>query len=302
MDRGGGGRPLLLGGCSLVGGSPEREPDADPTTLTSYDAKEAAVVRGPFCDRVSPTGVEHALGAVPADGERVGERRPGAAARRQPRPGARVRLPVDRRGRVGRDGVPLRAAGDALAGRSLADGPPVGAGARRFAAQGFGRPNVAHPLRRRRTPPRELTYRGLFGDAWVVCSLRTPGDPASLPTRASAWCVEVLEAARLGSSPVRSATTGGPLERARRPYDVGDVRRPATQLRRVALARSTSTNPSLSASHPGGTATVARCRSSALDAGAGGRSCWSKVPRAAAVRGRLSGGVPAGAPTCRLRL
>jgi hypothetical protein len=185
---------LLLGGCSLVGESPEQGPEADPTTLTSYDAKEAEVVRGPFCDRVSPTGVEHALGAVPADGERWEN-------------GDRVRLADGSRDRVHEFGCRWTGEDGAVAtaylfvppvtppeARSLAR-DAIGAGCSTFAAQGFGRPNVATRCVDEDATT-ELTYRGLFGDAWVVCSLQTPGDPASLPTRASAWCVEVLEAAR----------------------------------------------------------------------------------------------------------
>jgi hypothetical protein len=185
---------LLLGGCSLVGESPEQGPEADPTTLTSYDAKEAEVVRGPFCDRVSPTGVEHALGAVPADGERWEN-------------GDRVRLADGSRDRVHEFGCRWTGEDGAVAtaylfvppvtppeARSLAR-DAIGAGCSTFAAQGFGRPNVATRCVDEDATT-ELTYRGLFGDAWLVCSLQTPGDPASLPTRASAWCVEVLEAAR----------------------------------------------------------------------------------------------------------
>ena len=185
---------VLLGGCSLVGGSPEREPDAEPTTLTSYDAREAAVVRGPFCDRLSPTGVEHALGAVPEGGE-------------QWENGDRVRLPDGTRDRVHEFGCRWTGEDGSVAtaylfvppvtprqARSLAR-DSVGAGCSTFAPQGFGRPNVATRCVDDEATT-ELTYRGLFGDAWVVCSLQAPGDPASLPTRASAWCVEVLEAAR----------------------------------------------------------------------------------------------------------
>jgi hypothetical protein len=185
---------VLLGGCSLVGGSPEEEPDAEPTTLTSYDAREAAVVRGPFCDRLSPTGVEHALGAVPEGGE-------------QWENGDRVRLPDGTRDRVHEFGCRWTGEDGSVAtaylfvppvtprqARSLAR-DSIGAGCSTFAAQGFGRPNVATRCVDDEATT-ELTYRGLFGDAWVVCSLQAPGDPASLPTRASAWCVEVLEAAR----------------------------------------------------------------------------------------------------------
>ncbi|HEX6148217.1 hypothetical protein [Nocardioides sp.] len=185
---------LLLGGCSLPGGSPEPQPDAEPTTLSSYDAAQARVVRGPFCDRLSPTGVEHALGAVPEDST-------------QWENGDRVRLPDGTKDRVHEFGCRWSAEDGAVAmaylfvppvtkrqARELVQGR-LPAGCSPMAANGFGRPNLATRCVGDDATT-ALTYRGLFGDAWVVCSLRTPGDPADLPTRASAWCVEVLEAAR----------------------------------------------------------------------------------------------------------
>lgn len=185
---------LLLAGCSLPGGSPDRQPDAEPTTLTSYDAADATVVRGPFCDRLSPTGVEHALGAVPSESA-------------QWENGDRVRLPDGTRDRVHEFGCSWTGEDGSLAtaylfvppvttrqARALVRGP-LPPGCSPMAPNGFGRPNLATRCVDAQATT-ELTYRGLFGDAWVVCSLQTPGDPASLPTRASAWCVEVLEAAR----------------------------------------------------------------------------------------------------------
>ncbi len=60
-------------------------------------------------------------------------------------------------------------------------------------APGFGSPSVA------RTCPVgegfEASYRGLFGDAWLVCSLTAPGTRRATLTRAGAWCVAVAEAA-----------------------------------------------------------------------------------------------------------
>jgi hypothetical protein len=184
----------LVAGCSLPGGSPEPEPDADPTTLPSYDAAQAEVVRGPFCDRISPTGVEHAVGSAPEDSAHWGN-------------GDRVRLPDGSRDRVheygcswsGEDGsvataylfvppVTIRQARSLVRGR-------LPAGCSSMASDGFGSPSVATRCVGEDATT-ELTYRGLFGDAWLVCSLRTAGDPANLPTRASAGCVDVLEAAR----------------------------------------------------------------------------------------------------------
>ncbi len=184
----------LVAGCSLPGGSPEPEPDTEPTTLPSYDAAQAQVVRGPFCDRISPTGVEHALGSAPEDSAHWDN-------------GDRVPLPDGSLDRVhefgcrwtGEDGTVATAylfvpPVTERQARSLVRGR-LPAGCASMASDGFGRPSLATRCVGDDATT-ELTYRGLFGDAWLVCSLRTPGDPANLPTRASAWCVDVLEAAR----------------------------------------------------------------------------------------------------------
>ncbi len=44
----------------------------------------------------------------------------------------------------------------------------------------------------------EVSYRGLFGDAWLTCTLSGPlGSPREeLTDRAGRWCVAVVEAAR----------------------------------------------------------------------------------------------------------
>jgi hypothetical protein len=44
---------------------------------------------------------------------------------------------------------------------------------------------------------RSVTYRGLFGDAWLACSLTLPVavDRAQLVDRAGKWCVAVAQAA-----------------------------------------------------------------------------------------------------------
>ncbi|MGH3348542.1 MAG: hypothetical protein ACRDO4_16290 [Nocardioides sp.] len=185
---------MLLAGCSLPGGSTEQPPDAEPTTLTSYDAAEATVVRGPFCDQVSPTGVEHALAAVPEESAHWEN-------------GDQVRLPDGTRDRVHEFGCRWTGEDGAVAtaylfvppvtvrqARALVRGP-LPDGCAPMAPNGFGRPNLATRCVDAEATT-ELAYRGLFGDTWLVCSLRTPGDPATLPTRASAWCVAVLEAAR----------------------------------------------------------------------------------------------------------
>jgi len=43
---------------------------------------------------------------------------------------------------------------------------------------------------------REVSYRGLFGDTWLTCTLSSAAPRAELVDRAGRWCVAVLEAAR----------------------------------------------------------------------------------------------------------
>jgi hypothetical protein len=47
-------------------------------------------------------------------------------------------------------------------------------------------------------PRLEVSYRGLFGDAWLTCTLTADSDVprAELVDRAGRWCVAVVGAAR----------------------------------------------------------------------------------------------------------
>ena len=41
-----------------------------------------------------------------------------------------------------------------------------------------------------------ITYQGLFGDAWLSCSVTTPArNPQNLLARTGTWCVSVAQAA-----------------------------------------------------------------------------------------------------------
>ena len=60
------------------------------------------------------------------------------------------------------------------------------------------------------TRGREVTFRGLFGDAWLVCSLRTAGVSAGESTnqavdRAGRWCVAAARAAALTRPKVKAS-------------------------------------------------------------------------------------------------
>ena len=41
----------------------------------------------------------------------------------------------------------------------------------------------------------EASYRGLFGDAWLACSLTAPGERDAVLEKAGAWCVAAARAA-----------------------------------------------------------------------------------------------------------
>ncbi len=175
--------------------APRPAADADPTTLAAYDTTGVAIVRGPFCERVSPTGIEHALEGVPADSEAWDN-------------GDLDRLPDGTRDRVQEFGCRWTAADGTRASawvfvppvtrgqaRDLRKEPPA-EGCSSYRGDDFGRSSAAWRCGGSEGSSEER-YAGLFGDAWLTCSLTAsgPADP-ELDVRTSAWCVSVLEAAR----------------------------------------------------------------------------------------------------------
>ncbi len=188
---------LLLAACTTGSSGPGPSsgdtPAAEPTTLESYDTDEVAVERAPFCDRVSPTGIEHALDQA-------------AGSHRDWGNGDRVRLPDGTRTIAHEYGCEWAGA-DGVIARAWVFVPPVTRGragrlvddavAGRCARTGsdeFGTPSVA--TRCRTDEGVERSWRGLFGDAWLVCTLTSPDASASTDERTSEWCVSVLDAAR----------------------------------------------------------------------------------------------------------
>ncbi|GAA1476370.1 hypothetical protein GCM10009623_08160 [Nocardioides aestuarii] len=169
-------------------------PAAEPTTLASYDVAGVEVARAPFCERVSPTGIEHALGGPPASNETWDN-------------GDRVRLPDGSRDRVQEYGCRWTAADgttasawvfvppvDPRAARALAREEPA-ADCTRIEGDRFGGPSVTWAC-----PTEGGTqerYAGRLGDAWLTCTLTAAGGrDTEADTRTSEWCVAVVEAAR----------------------------------------------------------------------------------------------------------
>jgi hypothetical protein len=183
---------LATAGCS--GGS---EPSSDPphptsapTRLSDVETRSITVPRADFCPRVAPDAVRDALGAEP-DSQHTWAN------------GDRVRLA---RGvtDVAHEFGCRWAAADGTTVQAWVFAPPVAPGrAERLRdvaagadgcrpvtdAPDFGARSVAV-----RCADGSTTYHGLFGDAWLSCSLTSRDDDAL--ERAGRWCVSVLQAAR----------------------------------------------------------------------------------------------------------
>lgn len=188
---------LVLGGCTGGSGSAGPEPSAASTPLAKYDTAGVALVREPFCGRISATGVVGALDGTAADSATWGN---GDAAIltegvrdvahefgcRYRREGAEASAwlfapPVP----PGKAAALARQAASAEGCRPAAEAP------------GFGRPSAAVVCTDGRAST--ASYRGLFGDSWLTCSLTRSGAQAAdgLAEAAGRWCVEVVEAARV---------------------------------------------------------------------------------------------------------
>ncbi|MFN8194454.1 MAG: hypothetical protein U0R80_09240 [Nocardioidaceae bacterium] len=195
---------LGLGGCTSGGGSGTAPKPDTGTPLAQVDTLAMTVVRGPFCDRISPQGVERALGGDVAGTSSYDS-------------GDRARLTGEVTDVAHEFSCTFRAE-DGTAARAWVFAPPVTRSrARELAAAvetegctpvpapaAFGRPTSATRCETGRGT--SITFRGLFGDAWLSCSVTTPSpdDPSASPSstdlvdRAGRWCVEVTAATSAG--------------------------------------------------------------------------------------------------------
>jgi pyruvate/2-oxoglutarate dehydrogenase complex dihydrolipoamide acyltransferase (E2) component len=191
---------VVVGGVLTLGGS-EDDP-ADPTEapftttpLADYDTSTAVVARGPFCEALDDRQVEAALDAAPAsstswqNGDKV-----------EVSPGVRD---------VTHEFGCQYAAADGTVAHAWVFAPPVeatqaqrlvtsaGKGPGCVAADGppFGSPALALTCTTEDGVQR-ASYRGLFGDSWLVCEVVRPAGATWDPVdRAGRWCVGVLQAA-----------------------------------------------------------------------------------------------------------
>jgi hypothetical protein len=193
---------LLVVGCTGSGdGSGPSAPTAtvgtdEGTPLTDVDTTSLVVRRAPFCDLVDRAAVARALGV---EDDEV----PDVAAYGN---GQRTQLTAEVKDVAHEYGCTW-AVGESEA-RAWVFAPPVTqeraltlfksardvAGCTTLPGADFGDPSLARSCRSGSAI--ETSYRGLFGDAWLTCTLQLPGgEQADLADRAGRWCSAVALAA-----------------------------------------------------------------------------------------------------------
>ena len=191
-----------LAGCTGDASSPSSSPATtraadEGTPLADVDTSALVVRRAPFCDLVDPSAVTRALGK---EASGVSVRRSGQRTKITGGDGGGVTDVVHEFGCTWRAGgsraeawvfVPpvTRQRARVLVGLARArTGCAQVAG-----ASAYGDPSVATSCRADRGV--EVSYRGLFGDAWLACSLSAPrGEQETLTRRAGEWCAAVASA------------------------------------------------------------------------------------------------------------
>jgi hypothetical protein len=199
---------LVGGGVLALGARDEPSPptattDSTPfttTPLAAYDTTGRSVVRGPFCDALDDRQVAAAIGGEPSDASSWQN-------------GDRVDLGNGATDLAHEFGCRYAAA-DGTVAQAWIFAPPVdaqqaerlvksaGKGPGCAAAVGppFGAPTLALTCTGKDGSV-HASYRGLFGDAWLVCELdRPPGASWDATDRAGRWCVAVVEAAAADGS------------------------------------------------------------------------------------------------------
>lgn len=195
---------LVVGGVLVLGGEeeapePPREQPFTTTPLEGYDTSTTAVAREPFCDRVDERQVAAALGDV-AD---VPEVTSWANGDEVDTGGGRTDVVHEYgcawTGPDGPDGPDARAwvfapPVEVSRAEQLATRAAKAPGCESAPDPAYGSPTLALTCTDD-TGAVTASYRGLFGDAWVVCQLTVPAAAAAEATdRAGRWCVGVLEA------------------------------------------------------------------------------------------------------------
>jgi hypothetical protein len=187
---------LAVAGCSGGDGpssGPSSEPSSvPPSALSEFATDTLTIARADFCSQVPPGSVEDALGGAADSADAWAN-------------GDRARLANGLTDVAHEYGCRWVSA-DGTTAQGWVFAPPVTRGEaeklRRAAAKAPGCHAVpdAPPFGTRSVAVRcddgTTAFHGLFGDAWLSCSLRTPAaDTADLVDRAGRWCVAVAQAA-----------------------------------------------------------------------------------------------------------
>jgi hypothetical protein len=185
-------------GVAMTGGEQPAKPAAYAgTPLRQFDTTTVPITRAPFCERIPGDAVTAALGsrAARADAYGNGDREQvGTTDDIVHEYGCTFTSgKVQARAWVFAPPVTRARATELIKASDHGCTRPTGAAR-------FGTPTTASLCGR---SVRTATYRGLFGDAWLSCSLSVPGggmDGATLLDHTGQWCVAVAKAAETPAS------------------------------------------------------------------------------------------------------
>ena len=188
---------LLLAGTACTGddGGDDggRQPHAEPTPITDFDAAGSTLARDEFCDRIPETAVTAAVGEVAStDHYGNGERDRISGGVRDVAHEFSCTFTGDS-GAVARAWVfvPRVTRAQAKEYVAAAEGEK---GCRAVDGHDFGTPGTG--LVCRTDGGTEASYRGLFTDTWFACSLTAKDlDDPTLLDQAGQWCVATAGAA-----------------------------------------------------------------------------------------------------------
>lgn len=196
---------LAVGGGVLLA-SPEdddaagRTPGATPTPtppaatpLADFDTSTVAVQRMPFCDLVAPTSVETALGGAPTEQDDYANGDTAALTKRVTDVSHEYGCTWSVPGTAARAWVFAPPVTRRQARALVSDAVDQDTCARIDGAPSFGRPSVGVVCET--GAGLRTSYRGLFGDAWLTCSLQGPFEREDAVARTGELCVAVAQAA-----------------------------------------------------------------------------------------------------------
>lgn len=188
---------LVLGistaACSGDDTSPS--PETKPTPLSKFDADGMTVARTDFCDRIPDSAVRSAVGELD-ESEQYGNGETAQIADTVKDVAHEFNCTfIGTSGAVARVWVFVPQVTRAQA-RTLVRQAGNGKGCHRVKGEGFGKPSTGALCRTKSGA--EASYRGLFVDSWLACSVSDTDRAAKAPAlldRAGKWCVQAATAA-----------------------------------------------------------------------------------------------------------